>query len=174
MEYNFTLKYQLSDADCDHDQLVERLAAAGCDDALVGIGTPGRMALAFTRDAPSAEAAMLGALADVKRAAPSARLIEAAPDFVGLTDVAAVIGVTRQNMHKLMVSNATTFPAPVHEGSAAVWHLSDVLVWLDAKGAYQLEQTVVDVARTAMQVNLAKQALSLAPRIRREVRAFIG
>ena len=174
MEYNFTLKYQLSDADGDHDQLVERLGAAGCDDALVGIGTPGRLALDFTREAASAEAAMLSALADVKGAIPSARLIEAAPDFVGLTDVAAVIGVTRQNMHKLMASNATSFPPPVHGGSAAVWHLSDVLVWLDGRGAYQLEQAVVDVAHTAMQVNLAKQALALAPRIRREVRAFIG
>ena len=90
------------------------------------------------------------------------------------TDVAAVIGVTRQNMHKLMASNATSFPPPVHGGSAAVWHLSDVLAWLDGRGAYQLEQAVVDVAHTAMQVNLAKQALALAPRIRREVRAFIG
>ena len=45
MEFSFTLKYQLSDDDCNLDELVERLGAAGCDDALVGIGQPGRIAL---------------------------------------------------------------------------------------------------------------------------------
>jgi predicted DNA-binding transcriptional regulator AlpA len=56
-----------------------------------------------------------------------AKLIEAAPDFVGLTDVADLVGVTRQNMRKLMLSHATTFPTPVHQGSASVWHLADVM-----------------------------------------------
>ena len=45
MEYTFTLKYQLADEDRDADALVERLGEAGCDDALVGIGQPGRLAL---------------------------------------------------------------------------------------------------------------------------------
>ena len=49
MEYTFTLKYQLTYADRDPDALVERLGEAGCDDALVGIGQPGRLALEFTR-----------------------------------------------------------------------------------------------------------------------------
>ncbi|WP_340146689.1 hypothetical protein [Halomonas sp. PA16-9] len=39
MEYIFTLKYQLADSDSDLDALVERLGAAGCDDALVGVGS---------------------------------------------------------------------------------------------------------------------------------------
>ena len=58
MEYTFTLKYQLADDDRDVDALVERLGAAGCDDALVGIGQPGRLALEFTREADSADAAL--------------------------------------------------------------------------------------------------------------------
>ena len=49
MEYTFTLKYQLTDDDRDSQTLVERLGEAGCDDALVGIGQPGRLALEFTR-----------------------------------------------------------------------------------------------------------------------------
>ena len=75
MEYNFSLKYQLADTDRNPNELVERLGAEGCDDALVGIGQPGRLALDFTREAESAEAAMLTALADVRRAIPSAKLI---------------------------------------------------------------------------------------------------
>ncbi len=49
MEYTFTLKYRLSDSDCDHEALIGRLGAAGCDAALIGVGQPGRIALAFTR-----------------------------------------------------------------------------------------------------------------------------
>ena len=128
MEYIFTLKYQLADDDRDPDALVERLGEAGCDDALVGIGQPGRLALEFTREADNADAAVRSALVDVRRAIPSATLIEVAPDLVGLTDVAELIGVSRQNMRKLMLTHPGSFPAPVHEGSASIWHLADVLV----------------------------------------------
>lgn len=105
MEYTFTLKYQLAEDDRDPDALVERLGEAGCDDALVGIGQPGRLALEFTREAESADTAVRSALADVRRAVASARLIEVAPDLVGLTDVAEIVGVSRQNMRKLMLAH---------------------------------------------------------------------
>lgn len=135
MEYTFTLKYQLADNERDPDVLVERLGEAGCDDALVGIGLPGRLALEFTREAESADAAVRSALADVRNAVPSAKLIEVAPDLVGLTDVAEMVGVSRQNMRKLMLANPGSFPAPVHEGSASIWHLADVLAWLQVRVA---------------------------------------
>ena len=113
MEYTFTLKYRLLPADQNVDDLIERLGAEGCDDALVGVGQPGRMALEFTREAESARDALQSALADVKRAMPTAQLFEAAPDFVGLSDVAQVVGVSRQNLRKLMLSHAASFPAPL-------------------------------------------------------------
>ena len=97
MEYTFTLKYRLSAEDCDFDEIVERLAAEGCDDATVGVGQAGRLALVFAREAKSATHALVSALKDVLRAVPTAQLVEAAPDFVGLTDVAEVAGVSRQN-----------------------------------------------------------------------------
>lgn len=173
MEYTFTLKYQLCEDDSDHDEIVERLGAAGSDDALVGVGQPGRLALEFTREAESAEAALVSALTDVKRAVPSARLIEAAPDFVGLTDAADVVGVTRQNMRKLMVNYPTSFPPPVHEGSTAVWHLADLLAWLEAKGGYDVDRSTADVAAAAMQINLAKAANQVTRRVQREVRELV-
>src|SRR5690554_5826843 len=92
MDYIFRPKYQLADHDSDPDALVGRLGVAGCDDAPVGVGRPGRLALEFSREANSAEEAVRTALADVKSAVPSARLIEASPDFVGLTDVADIAG----------------------------------------------------------------------------------
>ncbi|WP_050857829.1 helix-turn-helix transcriptional regulator, partial [Bordetella pertussis] len=101
------------------------------------------------------------ALADVRRAMPTAALIEAAPDLVGLTDVAQIVGVSRQNMRKLMLAHPATFPAPIHEGSASLWHLADVLGWLQARGGYPLAQATLDVARMALKVNVAKEARRL-------------
>ena len=174
MEYTFTLKYQLADDDRDPDALVERLGEAGCDDALIGIGQPGRLALEFTREADSADAAVRSALADVRSAVPSARLIEVAPDLVGLTDVADIVGVSRQNMRKLMLAHPGTFPAPVHEGSASIWHLADVLTWLQAKGSYSLAMDVLEVACVALQVNVAKEGRRLSRSASKELESLVG
>ncbi|MGN6231125.1 MAG: helix-turn-helix transcriptional regulator [Trinickia sp.] len=169
MSYSFTLKYQLSDHDRDHDDIVERLFEAGCDDATIGVGQPGRIALTFTRESPDAWSAIFTALGDIKRAVPSARLVEAGPDFVGLTDVADLAGVTRQNMRKLMLTHASDFPLPVHEGNPSVWHLSDVLVWLMNRGSYPISPHLVEVAKSTKQVNLAKDARAIEPRINRQL-----
>ncbi|HEU0229918.1 MAG TPA: DNA-binding protein [Burkholderiaceae bacterium] len=174
MEYTFTLKYLLSSSVYDLDALVESLGEAGCDDALVGIGQPGRLALAFTREAACAEDAVHSALADVRRAVPSASLIEAAPDLVGLTDVAEATGMSRQNMRKLMLTHPDTFPAPVHEGSASIWHLVDVLGWLQAQGGYTLDGALMDVAETTLRVNVAKEGRRLWNKPSAEIDALVG
>jgi hypothetical protein len=174
MEYEFTLKYQLAADDCNHDEIVERLAEAGCDDATIGVGQPGRLALVFAREGATALAALMSALEDVKRAVPTARLVEAAPDFVGLTDVADVAGVSRQNMRKLMLSHAADFPIPVHEGNPSVWHLWDVLAWLNTRGGYDIKSDVLEVAKSAKQVNLAKEARELEPQVNRQLEDLIA
>lgn len=79
MEYTFTLTYRLLPEGQNVGDLIERLGADGCDDALVGVGQSGRMALEFTREADSAQAAIQNALADVKRVMPNAQLLETAP-----------------------------------------------------------------------------------------------
>jgi predicted DNA-binding transcriptional regulator AlpA len=75
-----------------------------------------------------------------------------------LTDAADVVGVSRQNMLKLMVNYPASFPPPVHEGSAAVWYLADLLAWLQANGGYVVDRSTGDLAAAAMQINLAKAA----------------
>jgi len=174
MEYVFALKYQLASDDRNMDDIVERLGEAGCDDALVGIGLPGRLALEFTREAESAEAAVRSALADVQRAIPSARLIEATPDLVGLTDAAELVGVSRQNMRKLMLTHSGTFPTPVHEGSSVLWHLADLLSWLQSKGGYTLSQPMIEVAKMTLQVNIVKQQQRVSRRLATGLRALIA
>ncbi|MDZ7856722.1 DNA-binding protein [Sphaerotilus sp.] len=159
MEYEFTLKYRLDPQDgADQDTIVERLGAAGCTDALVGLGVAGHLGLEFAREAASAEEAILSALADVKRAMAGAKLIEAGPDLVGLTDVADLVGMSRQNMRKLMVTHAASFPAPVHAGSTSIWHLALVLGFLVERQQHGLEPSMLEVARAAMRVNIAKEA----------------
>lgn len=174
MEFDFGMKFRLGGESTDMNDLVERLGEAGCDDATVGTGQPGRIALTFTREASSVREAIISALKDVKRAIPDAELIEVTPDFVGLTDVAELVGVSRQNMRKLMLTHAATFPAPVHEGTTSVWHLAHVLQWLMSRGDYEIERKLVDVAGMAMQVNLAKEARRLEERVEREVRTLVA
>lgn len=174
MEYVFVLKYQLALEDDDPGVLVDRLAEGGCDDALVGIGQAGRMALEFSREAATAEAALRSALADVRTAVPSARLIQVSPDLVGLTDVADVVGVSRQNMRKLMLAHPGSFPVPVHEGTTSLWHLADVLVWLRTKGGYALPDELLDIAHAALQVNVSKESTRVSTQVSRELRTLMG
>jgi predicted DNA-binding transcriptional regulator AlpA len=173
VEYRFILKYRLSDHDSDHIAIVERLGEAGCTDALVGIGLQGMVALDFSREASSAQEAMFSALADVKKAIPTATLVEASPDLVGASDVADVVGVTRQYIRKLWTDEPFSFPSPVHNGSAAIWHLAEVLLWLDGTGKKRAQPDVLDVAQTAMQVNFAKQSHLVRPRIVSDLRALV-
>lgn len=72
MAYEFTLRFQISDENAV--DVAERLAEAGCTDALLGTGQPGSVALMFMREAASAKEAFESALADVKSALPEARL----------------------------------------------------------------------------------------------------
>lgn len=160
-DYEFTLKFSLPDADDDPDRHIEALAAAGCDDALIGIGQRGRIALDFTRTAKSALAAITSALRDVRKALPEATLVEASPDFVGLTDVAGFAGFTRQNMRKLMLGNSPTFPAALHDGNPSLWHLADILAWLEDQQGRPIDGALLEIAQATMLLNIAKEARRL-------------
>lgn len=87
-EYEFTLKFSLQNAQADPQEYVEPLGKAGCDDALIGIGQCGRIALSFTRESISAYEAVSSAIKDIRTVLPNAKLVEAVPDLVGLTEVA--------------------------------------------------------------------------------------
>ena len=104
-EYEFTLKFKFPDVSVSPENYVEDLAQAGCDDALIGIGQQGRIALNFNREADNALSALCSAIEQVKSVIPKAQLIEAMPDLVGLSDIAEVMGYSRQNMRQLMLNN---------------------------------------------------------------------
>jgi hypothetical protein len=74
--YDFILRFQLPDTAADPAHVIDAIFEAGCDDAVVGIGTPGSIALDFSRDAPTAEDAINSATNAVIRAIPGAKLAE--------------------------------------------------------------------------------------------------
>lgn len=154
-EYEFELTFKLPQGE-DPDQYFAALEKY-CSDAMVGTGQTGYMAFDFTRESNSAYDAIVSAVTDVKKAIPNAALVEATPDFVGLTDVADILGFTRQYMRKLMVKSGTTFPSPVHEGKPSIWHLSNILVWLKENNKYEIEDRLIDVATINKKFNLIKE-----------------
>jgi uncharacterized protein (DUF1499 family) len=95
--------------------IIEKLYAGGCDDALIGVGNKGYVALNFIRDASSAYEAISTAINDVKKVVPGATLIEAASDFVSLTDAAKILGYTKQHMKDIILESDSKFPIPVYE-----------------------------------------------------------
>lgn len=173
-QYNFTLKFALPQQDQDPESFVEQLFADGCDDALIGIGQHGRLALDFTREAFSAGEAVLSALTDVHRIVPGARLIEASPDFVGLTDIANILGFSRQNMRKLLVKSGPTFPLPVHDGKPAIWHLATILDWLAIEKGRDLDAALHEVSRVTMQCNLVKDSAGIDDSVSDRLKALVA
>jgi len=172
-EYEFILKFSLPDSSIAPESYINSLAEAGCDDALVGIAISGRLALDFTRQAESAREAVLSAVRDVKQAIAGARLIEAAPDLVGLTDMADILGFSRQNMRKLMLKNPD-FPPPFHDGNPSIWHLAKILSWLDSKNMYRIDRALLDIAAANMQLNIAREQLDLEPAFQSNLQTLLA
>lgn len=155
-EYEFTLKFAVPES-MDAGAIENQLFEAGCDDALVGIGSKGRLALAFSREAESAREAIVSAITDSKRAIPEVRLIEAGPDLVGVTDIAEMFSFSRQNMRKLLQSHLESFPLPLHEGRASLWHLADVLKWFEVYRHQAVGGELQEVAEATMKANMARE-----------------
>jgi hypothetical protein len=116
---------------------------------------------------------MVTAVAEVRRVVPLASLVEAGPDFVGLSDIAALFEVTRQTMRKLLVGGLRPAPLPVHEGQPSIWRLALVLGWLRDEKHYPVEDALDEVAWAAMQANAALTARFTDPVAQAEVAAVL-
>lgn len=157
--YDFTLTFALSQDRNDPEDCLDALYVAGCDDALVGTGMQGSVALNFSRSAKSAENAIRQAIQDVQKAIPDAELIELKPDLVGLSDIAALLECTRQNVRRMATADDSSFPSPCVSGSIPLWHFYEVANWLLKNSRIKIEPkaTDVEVAKIAFQKNLALQ-----------------
>lgn len=100
-EFDFDLIFALPEGAPDEEALLDALHEAGCDDAVVGLGRPGSVGLAFIRAGQDPEAVIVEAVGQAAAALPAgAELREVRPDLVSLADVAARLQVTRQALQK--------------------------------------------------------------------------
>ncbi|MDJ0651145.1 MAG: DNA-binding protein [Xenococcaceae cyanobacterium MO_188.B19] len=171
-EYDFTLKFKLSE-DLESEIYINQLYESGCDDALIGIGKPGYIALNFTREATSAILGISSAIKNIKAVIPNARLLNASPDLVGVTDIANLLGCSRQNIQKLISNDNRNFPTPIYEGAQSIWHLASVLTWLVEHKAYSINEHLIEISQATMMFNLAQQCQMLDPNIKNNFPALI-
>jgi hypothetical protein len=173
-EYSFTLKFNFQDARTDPNSYIEKLYEGGCDDALIGVGKQGSIALDFIREAPSAFEAISGAITNVKKVIPNAILIEASPDFVGLTDLAEIMGCTRQNIRNVILNDRSRSPLPVYEGTPSIWHLSEVLTWLKEDKTYTIDEALLEVSMINMNFNIARNWRKIEPTLQENIKALVA
>jgi len=163
--FEFTLHFKLPADRPDPKAWLDALFEAGCDDATVGVGRLGQIALDFSREANTPLKAVSSAIADVKRAIPKGEFISADPDLVGLSEIASLVGMTRQNLQKYATNAikapAVAFPSPVVLGSDAKWRLAEVVPWVlrIKPGAMTQETAAVSVATA--EFNIRNQAKRL-------------
>ena len=157
--YEFTLTFSLSRDTGNPEECLNALYEAGCDDALVGTGMMGSIALNFSRAAKSAEDAIRRAVRDVQKAIPDAELIELKPDLVGISDMAALLSCTRQNVRRMATADNSTFPNPCVSGSVPLWHFFEVATWLLQNSRIKIMPKAedVEIAKVAFQKNLDVQ-----------------
>lgn len=156
-EYDFALQFKLADHKVDPSIYEDRLFAAGCDDALLGIGQSGYIGLDFIRTSNSAVEAIYSAIENVKSVIPDSELYYISPDVVGISEIATIMNCTRQNILKLKNSHIDTFPFPINIDSRSLnWHLAEVLKWYRSIGK-SIDNALLEVAEFAMQFNLEKQ-----------------
>jgi len=59
-------------------------------------------------------------------------------------------------MRKLMLAHRATFPLPVHESRASIWHLAEVLDWFRTREGYHVDTGILETTRVALEVNITK------------------
>ena len=159
--YDFTLTFALPEDSGNPETYLDTLYEAGCDDALVGTGMSGSIALNFSRTAKSAENAIRQAVQDVQQAIPYAELIELKPDLVGISDMAALLECSRQNVRRMAMAENSTFPGPSVSGSVPLWHFYEVANWLLKNFRVKIKPRAedVEVAKIAYRKNLDVQRM---------------
>lgn len=158
-EFDFELIFKLTDGEQDSSKYLDALFENGCDDATISVGQLGMISLSFTREAIDASEAIQSAINDIKQAIPTAKLVEANPDIVSITDISSILGHSRQYTRKLFNSNTSSLPAPIHIGNPSIWHLSEVLNWLKSAGKQEskINDTLFDLSLIARQINIKRQ-----------------
>lgn len=164
-EWTFVLRFRLPEGHDDPASFLDPLFEAGCDDATVGVGKRGSIALDFSRRAETAAEAIRSAIQDVQQAIPGASLVEVAPDLVNLADLAEDLGCSRQNLRKYASGEIKTlnvpFPDPVHTGTPSLWRLAEALEWFERNADRRPDPNLRQLAQATASLNLEIQGTKL-------------
>lgn len=139
--HSFTLVVE--GLDVSSDAHIDALHRAGCDDATFGARDGAAYAI-FDRGAASFSDALRGAIADVSRALPRARIVRVEPDdLVTMATVAARCGRSRESIRLLANEGRGPggFPPPVAyvDERTRLWHWPDVVHWLNEHRKARIE-----------------------------------
>lgn len=145
------------------DVCLDALYRAGCDDATVSSGSLHYLGLDFIREGRSAEAALVTAIRDIKKAIPGAKLVRAEPYLLNLSELAFLFGYTKQNMRKYargeMATVKADFPEPVVAGKTSYWYALEVAQWLDAQHVITIRQEALETLFALWSLNQALEKL---------------
>ena len=75
-EFQFDVMFRLPQRCPDIEDVVDKLFESGCDDAVVGLGTPGLLGLAFVRVGADREAVIAEAVRDALAGLPAGAVLE--------------------------------------------------------------------------------------------------
>lgn len=169
--YNFTLT--LSGVTAETEGLEDALFKSGCDDALICFyGTA--VYLEFDRESDSLMHAVLTAINNIESAGIHARVESVDSTLVGLSDIAAMAGLSRQAIALLKdgCRGSRNFPCPVQrlKGNSPLWRWRTVAEWLVREKRMKADDPLVLNACLLENINLALQLR--APRDAEEVNHF--
>ncbi|NBC94740.1 MAG: hypothetical protein GVY27_00115 [Deinococcus-Thermus bacterium] len=107
--FEFELVFVVPAADFDPYHLSDAVLAAGFEDAVIGTGTHGLLAVEIDADGEDAESVIVETARAITRSLPrGSALREVRPDLVTLAEVAAKLGVTRQTLQQRVMPFATS------------------------------------------------------------------
>nr|WP_113864997.1 hypothetical protein [Brenneria salicis]NMN90572.1 AlpA family transcriptional regulator [Brenneria salicis ATCC 15712 = DSM 30166]RBP66937.1 AlpA family transcriptional regulator [Brenneria salicis ATCC 15712 = DSM 30166]RLM32094.1 hypothetical protein BHG07_01555 [Brenneria salicis ATCC 15712 = DSM 30166] len=154
--YHFSLT--LSGVTAETPGLEDALFSNGCSDALLCFYGHA-VYLEFDRGSTNFAAAVLSAIRDIELAGINAQVQSADAALVGLSDIAALSGMSRQAIALMKDGKRGTgdFPSPIQRlsGASPLWNWSDVAEWLAKQG--KIAQELADNARELTAINLALQ-----------------
>lgn len=159
-EFDFELIYKLENNKKDPNEYLDALFESGCDDATISTGQLGMISLSFTREAASASKAIQSAIDDISKAIPTAKLIEATPDIVNISDISSILGHSIQYTRRLFNTDTTSIPTPIHIGNPTIWHLSEVLNWLKSIGKQEskISDDIFELSFATKEINMQRSA----------------
>lgn len=136
----------------DGDGEIDALFEAGCGDGTFA-GPAGVPVAEFARDADSMAEAVLGAISAVESVMGAGAVTVVEPDLVSLSDIAELVGRTRQSVQQLAAGQRG--PGMFPPATAHLMGRTRLYKWWEIAQWFGMADETVQAAREIAQVNAA-------------------